>query len=447
MTSAPAPPTAPAQGYGRLLRNPGFLRVFTAGLGSVAGSAIAGVCLVWIVFVGTGSPIDVALLGAAFLAASIVFSVFGGAWVDRYDRRRLMVAADFARAAAMGAVAVDLAVRGFDLVGLLAANFVIGAFTTVFNPAEQAIVPSLVDAPDVANANGLVRSSRSALSFVGASVAGVLIVTVGPTVGLVVNALTFLLSGSLLVGMIVPPRPGVAGSAGRSPSGYFRDVVDGFRWLRNARGFLELTISATFLNFCSTVFATFLVFFSDLVLHGTALTFAFLLAAEVAGTGVGSLLVGPTRAVRWAGRAWVVPYGAVSGSVVLALVLVPTVPVAFVAIFALGALGGYSGTAWLTAAQLLVPPELQGRYFGIDNLGSVAIIPVAQIGGAFVLEALGVRTTYLATALVWIAVGLVFLAPRALRRLGYRPEEVPLTLRSDAVGAGTRGSPEGTRGG
>ncbi len=93
-----------------------------------------------------------------------------------------MIRSDLARAAAAVAlvVVVFLQVSGSTCPVLLGGAFVLGAFTTLFNPAEQSIVPSLVAAPLVADANGLVRSSRSTVQFVGASLGGVLIVTVGP---------------------------------------------------------------------------------------------------------------------------------------------------------------------------------------------------------------------------------------------------------------------------
>jgi MFS transporter, DHA3 family, macrolide efflux protein len=432
--------------YARILRNSAYLRVFSAGLGSTAGQGIAGVCLVWIIYVDTGSALDVGLLGASYLVTAIVFSVFTGAWVDRYDRRRLMILSDFARALAMGVVVVDLEIRGFDLLTILVAYAVVGAFSTLFNPAEQALVPALVGEGEVADANGLVRSSRSALQFVGTSVAGLLIVSVGGNAGVAANAATFLLSGMLLLGMRVPvagarlvrPRP--------SGSSYFHDIGDGFRWLWRAQGFFQLTISATFFNFSSNLISTFLVIFATVVLHGSALVYAFLLAAAVAGQGLGSLLVGPTHGERWAGRAWVVPYGIGAAGCTILMVLFPSVPVAISALFAVGLLAGYSGTAWLTAAQLLVPTGMQGRYFGIDNLGSIAILPVSQIGGAFLIEAYGVHSTYLAVGVFWLLSGLVFLAPRALWNLGVRPKDPRLTSRSGDGALGTPGSPEGTRG-
>ncbi len=405
--------------YRELLALPAYLRVFSAGLGSVAGSAIASVSIVWIVYASTGSALPVGLLGASWVLASILFSLFGGVWVDRYDRRRLMIASDLARAAAVGGIVLDLELQGFYLPAILALYFVLGAFSPIFDPAEQALVPSIVPPGLVADANGLVRSSRSALQFAGTALAGGMIVTVGPLAGLFVNVGTFLLSAFLLFGMKAPLRD-ARGTPG--PNSYLAEIAAGFRWLYRAKGFFQLTLSATLFNFCSSLVAVFLVVFSEIVLHGSALVFAGLLAARIAGTGLGSLLVGPTRAVRWAGRAWVLPYGALSGGVVLALVLAPSVPGALLALFALGVLGGFSGTAWLSAAQLLVPSEMQGRYFGVDNLGSILILPFAQLGGALLIAAWGVGPTYLAAAVVWVAGGLAFLVPRALWDLGYRAE-------------------------
>ena len=410
------------------------MRVFAAGIGSVAGSAIASVCLVWIVFSETGSALDVALLGTSFLVPAVLFSTLGGTLVDRYDRRRLMILADVSRAVAMaGAVAV-LALHGFDLPVILVAYGTLGGFTTLFNPAEQAVVPALVPVAQVADANGLVRSSRSAVQFVGASVGGVLIVTVGSLYGLAFNAVTFAVSAILLTGMNLPITAALAEGTARAKS-YLTDLREGFRWLWGSQGFFQLTISATFFNFCSTLVGTFLVVYATIVLHGSALVYASLLAAEVAGTAVGSLLVGRMGAVRYAGKAWVVPYGVVSGAVALALSLAPNVPVAITVLFVLGALGGFAGTAWLTAAQLLVPTQMQGRYFGIDSLGSVIILPIAQIGGAFLIDAYGTQTTYLLAALLWIVAGALFIVPRALWNLGVRPGD-PAMSRTDVVEAG-----------
>ena len=430
--------------YGSLFRNRNYFRVFAAGLGSTAGQALTGVCLVWVVFTETSSALDVAFLGTGFLLSAILFSTVGGTLVDRYDRRRLMIVSDVARGAAMFVVTAVLAFHGFNLAVVVGAYAVVGAFTVLFNPAEQAIVPALVPDVAVADANGLVRSSRAALQFIGASVAGVLIVTVGATWGIAINVATFALSALLLAGLRVPPTAVVPGPPVPRAS-YTADLRAGFAWLWKAQGFFQLTLSATFFNFSANLIGTFIVVYSTLVLHGSALVFASLLAAEVAGSAIGALLVGRTGAVRFAGKAWVIPYGILSGLVALGLPLFPNEGAAIAIMFALGTFGGFAGTAWLTAAQLLVPTEMQGRYFGIDQLGSIAILPAAQIGGALLIAAYGIRETYLAAAVLWVLAGAVFLVPRAMWKLGVEPGG-PATPRSDAVEAGRSGSPGGTPG-
>jgi MFS family permease len=433
-----------AGSYARLLREVGYLRVFVAGLGSVIGTAIAGVCTIWIVAKVTGSALDVALLGTSALVAGVLFSLLGGTLVDRYDRRNLMVLSDLVRAVTVALLVADYELYGFNLIAFLAATFVIGAFSTVFNPAEQAVVPALVGSHLVADANGLIRSTRSAVGFAGAAIAGALIVTVGPVTGLATNVFTFLFSASILAGLAVASPRRASATEGRTT--YFADLKEGFRWLRRARGLLELTISAGVFNFFSTIVGTFLVFFATEVIHGSALVFATLLAAEVAGSGIGALLVGRVDAVRWAGKAWVIAYGIVSGGVAIVLALAPIPWVSVSAMFALGLLGGLAGTAWLTAAQLLVPSEMQGRYFGIDSLGSWAIIPAGQIGGALLIGALGVGPTYLLAGVLWTVTGVGFLAARAMWRLSYppAPEDVA-SYRVDADASDRLGSPGESR--
>ena len=437
-----------ATNYRALFGNRNYLRVFSAGLGSVAGSAIASVCIVWITAQETHSPLDVAGLAIAQLVPAIVFSTLGGTLVDRYNRRRLMILSDLARGGALALAAAVLALHGFNLPVLLFAEAMIGAFTVLFNPAEQAIVPALVPSEQVADANGLVRSSRSTLQFVGVAIGGVLIVVVGPVWGVAANALTFGLSATLLTGMTIAERL-ASPRALDSKEGYLAELRAGFAWLYEAKGFFQLTISALFFNFSATLIGTFIVFYATYVLLGSALVYSVLLAAEVAGTAIGSLLVGRLGAARYAGKAWVVPYGIVSGAVALVLYFVPLSPVAVVTLFALGALSGFAGTAWLTAAQLLVPTGMQGRYFGVDALGSAAILPAAELIGAFLIglfgvDSFGVRTTFLVAALVWLVVGAVFLIPRALWNLGVPPGGAA-TSRTGADEAGTSGSPAGTR--
>jgi hypothetical protein len=409
-------------GYRGALARPDFRKLFVAGLTSSSGGAVTGVCILWIVFTATGSPVDVGLVGTSELLAGVIFSLIGGALVDRYDRRNLMVVSDLVRAATVGAMALYLELRGFDLVVILVGAFLVGCFTTIFNPAQQTVIPAVVGPELVADANGLVRSTQAATMLAGASVGGLLIVTVGPVVGLAYNAATFLVSATLLAALNLSAAARHPERAGPDHS-FLADVAEGFRWLRGAVGLLQLTISAGFFNFFSTIIGAFLVVYATLALHGSGVLFGILLAAQLGAQGVGSLAVGRTGATRWAGRAWVVFYGVLSPVAAIGLALFPTPYVALLLLSLIGLFGGFAGTAWLSAAQLSVPSEMQGRYFGVDGLGSWAILPAAQIGGGFLIAAVGITTTYLVAGILWLVIGAAFLVPSALARWGYPPRE------------------------
>ena len=419
---ATSSPTDAGSSYRTLFRNAPFVNLFAAGIGSTLGATAAQVCLVWLIFVNTHSPIDIAYLGVVGSLSGIAFSLVGGTLVDRYDRRRLMILSDFSRAAMTAILVAVLVLHGFSLPAILVEEFVVSAFTVVFNPAEQSFIPAVVGGRELPDANGLVRSSRNTASFLGASLGGAVIVTIGSVPGVAVMGATFLLSG-ILISLISSQWRVAAGVSppSRRQARFTGDLREGFAWLYRNTGWFQLTISATFFNFFATIFGVFIVFYATDLLHGSALVYAGLLAVTVAGNGLGALLVGRLGAVRYAGKAWVLGYGVVSAGLLILVARFPSVPLALPLTFAIGLCSSFAGTAWLTAAQLSVPTEMQGRYFGIDGLGSWVIIPVGTILGGLLIADVGVGETYLVAGLGWLLASVLFLIPRAMWRLGHPP--------------------------
>lgn len=94
--------------YPGLFRNRPFVQVFSAGVGSTLGATAAQVCLVWLIFTATHSALDIAYFGIVGSLSAIAFSLVGGTLVDRYDRRRLMILSDWARAGMTGVLVLLL---------------------------------------------------------------------------------------------------------------------------------------------------------------------------------------------------------------------------------------------------------------------------------------------------------------------------------------------------
>ncbi len=109
----------------------------------------------------------------------------------------------------------------------------------------------------------------------------------------------------------------------------------------------------------------------------------------------------------------------VGGALLLVLVLVPVPVVDFGAIFVFGVGLGIAVTTWLSIVQVIVPNEMQGRYFGIDQLGSVALLPVGQALGGIAIASFGLPWAYEFAGGAFLLSGLVFLGFPSLRNLRY----------------------------
>jgi MFS family permease len=408
-----------------LFRNRSFSRLFLAGAASTAGGSIGMVALSWLIYASTGSSLDIAYLGVAFLTSSVALSLVSGTLVDRQDRRRLMVLADLVRAASLGVLIVVFLLLGFRLGVVLLVAVFLGAFTTIFQPAERALLPELVAPGGLAQANGLLGTSNSVLGFAGNAVGGVLIGVLGIDAAFGVNAATYLVSAALLLSIQVAGTSVATSAATRRlrTSSFLADTKEGFRYIASNRGLLYLTLSAGGENFFFSMVTPFLVVYTTVVLHGGAPLFGLLGALLALGWAPGSLLVGRLHAVRRAGLVWAV-CGVAEGALVLVFVLVPVPAVIAVVIFAQGVLLGFSNTTWLTSVQLIVPSELQGRYFGVDQLGSWAAIPAGTLAAGLLITSIGIRTTFALAGIGFVLTAAVFLVSRELRQLGY-PEELP----------------------
>lgn len=435
MSSAPAPlpSAAPARSPARrVLANPNFLSIFIAGMISVAGSNFSNLAIVWVVFARTGSSLDVAWVGVAGLAGSILLTLPAGVWVDRYSRRQLMILADLLRAVCSAALAIILLLVGFSLVTVVTVSFAWSASGSLFNPAEQSLLPALVRPEEIPHANGLIQSSRSIAGLLASSAAGALILVAGAIPTFWVNAGTFLVSALLVSLVVVQRAKGPVAPA--KPRALGREMKEGMRWLYGQKGLFQLSLSAGPLNFFSTIPGAFLVVFVVVLLHGNALVLGILTGLTALGNAAGALLVGRTGAVQHAGQVWLLAYGLGYGAVIVAVAVHPLLDADVFLFFASGLLNGYAGATWLSTAQTLVPTELQGRYFSIDAMLSYGILPASEVAGGIMIAVWGVDTTFLVCGLAMSAVGLLFLPARSLWRWGVPRPSSRETLRSTGPG-------------
>ena len=221
--------TGPATSLGvrAVLRIADYRRVWAAQAISDLGDGLTNLTLFLVVLRLTGSTAAIALMAIALAVPTIVVGPIAGVFVDRWDRRRIMLASDLLRAAiVLGFILVGSADR-LPLLYLLAiAHATVGTF---FGPARMALVPRIVPAPGLMTANSLAQMTRVIAGVVGSSLAGVIAGVAAVTwPAFVADAATFVASFILVLGVRTSARPEAA-SAGQPEAG---DSATGLRRLR-----------------------------------------------------------------------------------------------------------------------------------------------------------------------------------------------------------------------
>lgn len=422
MAEARASAEKPAPFARHLFHHRSFLGYVTQDSLSSTATAVAGVVVTWYVYASTGSALEVGIVALAQSLAAVGASLPAGSWVDRYDRRHLLIAAHALRAAAFVALAGVALLLGFELTPLVAIVLAWSAASELRRSTSYSVLPDVVEPSELADANGIDRAVNSTVQAVSGAIGGGIIATVGVIFGFAYVALAYgIAAAATTVLLSLRPKPGAAGPPGRvRKESMFASVRQGFRWLVAQSGLWQLSLSAMIFNFLFTLTFTYLVVYVVKGLSAGPVIFGVLLGTYSAGYVLGSFVMGRTRALRYAGRVWVLGYGGVGGACVAFMGLFPNIVVALVATSIIGLAVGFSGNAWLTASQNLVPSDLRGRYFAIDGVLSFVGGPPAVAVGAILMSILGSVTTFTIAGLAMLVSTLGFALLKPLRTLDGR---------------------------
>ena len=180
-----------------LLGRRDFRRLFFAIAISELGDAFHYIALMWLAL-DKGGALGVVAVRLADSVPALVFGIHGGIAADRWDRKRVMISADLARAIILIPVAIAGLANRLPIWGLVAAAFLLETATSYFAPAYNALVPELVDRENVQEANSLIGATTNALSIGGwAAAAGLLALTPISTF-FALNSISFFVSAALI---------------------------------------------------------------------------------------------------------------------------------------------------------------------------------------------------------------------------------------------------------
>lgn len=182
-----------------LLRQHDLRRLWLAHTGSVVGDGLHSIALVWLVFSTMGGgPGGLVLLQLGYAIPSLSLAIVSGTLVDRWDRKRIMVVADLARAAIVALLAVAVLLGAASLPVVIVAGALLAAAGTFFGPARGAIMPHYVPRELIIPANALFAASAQVATLVVPPLGGIAFEVVGPVTLLLADALSFIWSAAML---------------------------------------------------------------------------------------------------------------------------------------------------------------------------------------------------------------------------------------------------------
>lgn len=363
-----------------------FRLLWCAGVISITGDWALRVALPIYVLRLTGSPAAVSGIVLAGFLASLLFGTVAGAYVDRWDRRRVLVLINVVQAVVLlPLLMVGTAGRVWIVV---AVSFAEAALAQFFSPAQNALLPRLIPAAQLAGANALNSLSNWAGRLAGPAAGGLVTAALGLGGAATLDAATFAIA-ALLCALITGRHRAAPGEQARNLP---RELAEGLRAItRNqiTRAILIfLCITAVGEGMMDTLFAVYV----TRALHGGTSQLGWMLSAQAIGGIAGSLASGAV-AGRFRPVAQAATCFALFGLLDLAIFNYPRWDTALwpviVMFFLIGIPGVLAFVTTLTLFQSQAPDRLRGRMFAVLEVGQAA----AAMLGAAVAGQLGQRVS------------------------------------------------------
>jgi DHA3 family macrolide efflux protein-like MFS transporter len=391
---------------------------------SLVGSALVQFALVWYVTKQTGSATVLATATTAALVPNILLGPFVGALVDRWNRKLVMIIADFVVALATVVLAVLFstgAIQIWHIIAILLTRSAAGVFQ---GPARTAATTLMVPKEHLSRLGG-VNQAVDGMINVFSPALGALLLELLPMQGvLAVDIATAAIAISLMIFLVKVPQPKATPKSTKvTPRSLMADVREAAHYIVTWPGLLLLILMASLLNM-------FLAPGGNLLpLHVTSFfgkgvqELAWLQVATGAGGIVGGLVLGV-----WGGfkrRVWTVLMGIIGiGVGMLTFGLIPANRYAW-SLVGMGTVGLMASLANGSLGPLLqtkVPPEVQGRVFMLLSSLTLAMMPVGLFLSAPIADHFGTEVSYIVGGSACLIIGFFGLMDKRVNTLDLQKE-------------------------
>ena len=400
--------------YVRLARDARFSAFWLAGTISMFGDRLHQIALGVMVLAITGSAMQTGLVFLAATLPNLFLGPIAGTFVDRWDQKHVMIVSDLLRAGMVLTLPFVAEVNVWLVYPLV---FVITSISLFFRPAKAAILPRIVKREDLTPANGAIWTGETMADIAGYPLAGVFVAFLGTNLALAfwVDAMTYVISALLLVGLVIPPVVREAGTkVGGAIAAFTDELRDGWRFLRSDAMLFQNTLVSVVAQLSIGATLALMVVYAQRSLDGDTIpypeSYAVIEAAIGLGNLVGGFVVGAIGARLRKG--WLVVTG--FGVMGLAMIVLGLTSNELLAVVAAVVIGIFN-LVYVIPSQTLfaerTPAGLMGRVVAIRSsivmgalTGAMAVSAglADHVDAGMIIATTGVLTVIAAVVAAWL---------------------------------------------
>jgi predicted MFS family arabinose efflux permease len=386
----------------RAFRYRDFRLMWMGACASTIGTFVQQFAQSWLVYDLTKDPFYLGLDLFLGQLPIIMFSLFGGVFADRLDRRKMLLLSQYIQMVCAFVLAILYSTHVVQVWQILSLSFVVGLGQSFGGPAYSALLPTLVGPEDLANAIAMNSIQFNLARILGPTIGGFTYTLLGPTWCFTLNGVSYLaviVSLFMIHVKFVPPK---------SRERVLTAMAEGIRFIRCRAGMSALVVLA----FCTTLFGfsltAFLPVFVKTIFHKGPETYTLLLVFSGAGSICGALIVAAME--RWKGQQRLtVLILAFLGFITAAFSLSKWLPLSCLLIFLAGVAVMASASLMLSLVQLIATDAMRGRVMSVYNLAFRAGMPLGSLSLGKLIPILGVSTALAGAGFMLVAVSLYFL--------------------------------------
>ena len=385
-----------------------FRRVLAAFAVSSLGTKVAREAVpLTAVLVLQAGPGALSLLGVAATLPALALGLFAGVWVDRQRRRPLMIAADLIRGLALLSVPVAAWLGLLTIAQLFIVVMAVAALSLLFNAADAALLPELVERGRLVKANAARETVDATSEMIGPPIGGVLVQTITAPMALLIDGLSYLASALLLTGVRQAETPAPVERRRHT----LAEIAEGLRELWHQPILRPLLIARAIRTFFGGMFGPFYVLYVIRHLGVTPAMMGGIIAVGGAAALTGAALVPWLNARIPAGPGLIGAFAIKTvGLALLPLAgLLPalTLPLLVLQQILQDSVSSYFAVNERTLRQKLIPNRQLGRVAATIAVVNDGPVPLGALIAGGLVQVMSLDTV------LWIAVAGYALSPLA----------------------------------